>query len=182
MPDNDDRNDDAVYKVDTVPPPDGDDDAYSAPTRIGPMAPAVVNELIMAKSRESAAQAAASQAKPRKAGGEAGGEEALDENDIEAELAFPPPPKVPAAGPGFAAPAPAPVPQHLKTQPMPAMTPRVNSTVPASLPPGSVPTPSRSPNAPLAIVKGLPPAVLAGGAAVLLILLGIVYALVAGRN
>jgi hypothetical protein len=35
-----------VYKVDTVPPPPGEDDAYSAPTRIGPMAEAAAQELM----------------------------------------------------------------------------------------------------------------------------------------
>jgi hypothetical protein len=37
---------DSIYKVDTVPPPDGEDDAYNATTRVGPMALAYVGQLM----------------------------------------------------------------------------------------------------------------------------------------
>jgi hypothetical protein len=37
---------DAIYKCDTVPPPDGEDDAYSAPTRIWPMASAFIEQMM----------------------------------------------------------------------------------------------------------------------------------------
>jgi hypothetical protein len=43
-----DRDEDAsegIYKVDTIPPPAGEDDAYSAPTKVGPMARAAVAHL-----------------------------------------------------------------------------------------------------------------------------------------
>lgn len=36
----------SIYKVDTVPPPDGDDDAYSAATKVGPLSTAQVAELM----------------------------------------------------------------------------------------------------------------------------------------
>jgi hypothetical protein len=178
MADKEDRNDDAVYKVDTVPPPDGDDDAYSAPTRIGPMASAVVNELIMAKSRESAEVAAASQVKPRI--GENSPEEALDENDIEAELAFPPPPKLPGAPPSkpriSAPPPPKPssAPQ-VKTQPLVPLTPLSSIKPTAAQAPASSPRPKVPA---IAEQKGLSPTMLAGGAIALLVVVGILYMLV----
>jgi hypothetical protein len=97
MSDDDDRNEEGIYRADTVPPPDGGEDAYSAPTRVGPMAATVVNEILMAaqaaQAEQSAARAQAVTAKPK--GGD-GGE--LDERDIAAELdpvAFPPPPRLP---------------------------------------------------------------------------------------
>jgi hypothetical protein len=47
MADHDEEREKAeVYKVDTVPPPEGEDDAYSAPTRVGPMAEAAAQELM----------------------------------------------------------------------------------------------------------------------------------------
>ena len=51
----DDDEEGAVYRVDTVPPPPGEDDAYSAPTRIGPMAEVAVQEL-MRQAEQSAVQ------------------------------------------------------------------------------------------------------------------------------
>ena len=44
----------AIYKVETIPPPDGEDDAYSAPTKVGPMADAAVRELMQAAERKAA--------------------------------------------------------------------------------------------------------------------------------
>jgi hypothetical protein len=46
------KDDEGIYKVDTVPPPAGEDDAYSAPTRIGVMASAIVGELLAQGERE----------------------------------------------------------------------------------------------------------------------------------
>jgi hypothetical protein len=46
-------NDEGIYKVDTVPPPQGEDDAYSAPTKVGVMASAIVGELLMQGQREA---------------------------------------------------------------------------------------------------------------------------------
>jgi len=37
---------DELYRVQTVPPPAGETDAYSAPTKVGPMASAVIGEII----------------------------------------------------------------------------------------------------------------------------------------
>ena len=37
---------DTIYKIDTVPPPDGEDDAYSAETKVGPLSRAMVKELM----------------------------------------------------------------------------------------------------------------------------------------
>jgi hypothetical protein len=55
MPDDDDDKKDGIYKVDTVPPPPGEGDAYSAPTKVGPMAAAVVEEMMHAAERKAAA-------------------------------------------------------------------------------------------------------------------------------
>ena len=44
----------AIYRVETIPPPDGEDDAYSAPTKVGPMADAAVRELMQAAERRAA--------------------------------------------------------------------------------------------------------------------------------
>ncbi|MDB4942005.1 MAG: hypothetical protein JWP97_1539 [Labilithrix sp.] len=51
----DDENENhGIYRVDTIPPPDGEDDAYSAPTKVGPMADAAVRELMHAAERRAA--------------------------------------------------------------------------------------------------------------------------------
>ena len=53
MSDDDDK-EDGIYKVDTVPPPAGESDAYNAPTRVGPMAAAVVEEMMHAAEKKAA--------------------------------------------------------------------------------------------------------------------------------
>lgn len=45
-----DDSDGAIHKMDTLPPPEGEDDAYSAATKVGPMARAAV-EAMMAKAQ-----------------------------------------------------------------------------------------------------------------------------------
>jgi hypothetical protein len=50
-----DENDGGIYRVDTVPPPDGEDDAYSAPTRVGVMPESLVQEIMHAAELKSAA-------------------------------------------------------------------------------------------------------------------------------
>lgn len=47
---NDDDSDGAIHKMDTLPPPEGEDDAYNAATKVGPMARAAV-EAMMAKAQ-----------------------------------------------------------------------------------------------------------------------------------
>ncbi len=37
---------DGIYKVDTVPPPDGEDDAYGAPTKVGPLTQAAIADMM----------------------------------------------------------------------------------------------------------------------------------------
>jgi hypothetical protein len=49
----DDDKDEAIFKVETVPPPAGESDAYNAPTKVGPMAAAVVEEMMHAAVRKS---------------------------------------------------------------------------------------------------------------------------------
>ena len=49
----DDENHEAIFRVDTVPPPAGEDDAYNAPTRVGPMAAAVVEEMMVESVRKA---------------------------------------------------------------------------------------------------------------------------------
>ena len=53
MSDDDDK-DASIYIVDTVPPPAGESDAYNAPTKVGPMAAAVVNEMMHAAEKKAA--------------------------------------------------------------------------------------------------------------------------------
>lgn len=57
----------ALYKVDTVPPPDGESDAYNAPTRIGPLAASVVAEMMSGAERAAfeSNQAVAKAPKPK---------------------------------------------------------------------------------------------------------------------
>ena len=46
----DDDSDGAIHRMDTLPPPEGEDDAYSAATKVGPMARSMV-EAMMAKAQ-----------------------------------------------------------------------------------------------------------------------------------
>ncbi len=46
----DDDSDGAIHKMDTLPPPEGEDDACSAATKVGPMARAMI-EAMMAKAQ-----------------------------------------------------------------------------------------------------------------------------------
>jgi hypothetical protein len=50
----DDDKDEEIFKVETVPPPAGESDAYNAPTKVGPMAAAVVEEMLHASVRKAA--------------------------------------------------------------------------------------------------------------------------------
>jgi predicted component of type VI protein secretion system len=47
------NDDDGIYRVETVPPPNGESDAYNAPTRVGQMAGAIVEELVAQAQREA---------------------------------------------------------------------------------------------------------------------------------
>jgi hypothetical protein len=42
MPEDSEKEDDEALRIDTVPPPPGEDDAYNAPTRVGTMPPEVL--------------------------------------------------------------------------------------------------------------------------------------------
>jgi hypothetical protein len=53
MSDDSKDDDHGIFRVDTIPPPDGEDDAYSAPTKVGPMADAAVKELMHAAERRA---------------------------------------------------------------------------------------------------------------------------------
>ena len=46
-------NEDSIFKVQTVPPPPGETDAYSAPTKVGAMAAAIVEETILHAQRRA---------------------------------------------------------------------------------------------------------------------------------
>ena len=52
-----------LYRVDTVPPPAGESDAYNAPTKVGPMAASVVAEMMKAAEKAAANVNAAAAAK-----------------------------------------------------------------------------------------------------------------------
>jgi hypothetical protein len=67
---NDDDDDDGVYQVQTIPPPSGGD-AYSAPTKVGPMTTALVEEMMHAAKQKAdlkkqSAQALAPIVRPRR--------------------------------------------------------------------------------------------------------------------
>lgn len=49
-----DDKDEEIYRVETVPPPAGENDAYNAPTKVGPMAAAVVEEMMHASVKKAA--------------------------------------------------------------------------------------------------------------------------------
>ena len=59
----DDKSDEEIFRVDTVPPPAGEADAYNAPTRVGPMAAAVVEEMMVASVRKAEGLTRAAEAK-----------------------------------------------------------------------------------------------------------------------
>jgi hypothetical protein len=46
---------DEVYQVDTVPPPEGEADAYNAPTRVGQMAASTIAEMLMVAGLDESA-------------------------------------------------------------------------------------------------------------------------------
>lgn len=154
MSDNDDRNEDGIYRADTVPPPDGGDDAYNAPTRVGLMAATVVNEmLVAAQAAQSAERVPATKVKARNGEGVDGGE--LDDRDIEAELdptAFPPPPRLPTAEPMREGKAQAASdPPSLRTPPAPVFSsppsnaPPLDSSAPVAPPPPAAAPSTRLP-------------------------------------
>jgi hypothetical protein len=43
---NDDEKNSSLYRADTIPPPDGESDAYNAPTKVGPISAAAVAEMM----------------------------------------------------------------------------------------------------------------------------------------
>jgi len=54
---NDDNAGGGIYKVETVPPPPGTGDAYTAPTKVGPMTSALVEEMMHAAKAKADAKA-----------------------------------------------------------------------------------------------------------------------------
>ena len=48
----DERDEDAIFSVDTVPPPAGEDDAYSAATKVGPLARGYIDKLMADSERK----------------------------------------------------------------------------------------------------------------------------------
>jgi hypothetical protein len=57
--------DDAVFRVETIPPPSGPSDAYSAPTKVGPMTPALVEEMMLAAKAKADAKRISAEATAR---------------------------------------------------------------------------------------------------------------------
>jgi hypothetical protein len=53
MSDSDEK--DQVYQVDTVPPPEGEADAYNAPTRVGQMAASTIAEMLLVAGLDESA-------------------------------------------------------------------------------------------------------------------------------
>jgi hypothetical protein len=125
----DENEKDQVYQVDTVPPPDGEADAYNAPTRVGQMAATTIVEMLMvagveeAEAKEIAAQGGAS-ALPTPAAPPA---------SVPQEA--PPPSSPPASSPVDSA-------RPVSSGSKPVLPPA--SLPPSSLPPGMMRTPSGS--------------------------------------
>ncbi len=90
--DHSDDDDDQIHRVDTVPPPDGEGDAYSAATRVGPMAEAVVKEMMHAATVKAAEMRARSDKKSETAASEA---RAASESTKPAPPSAPPRPSAP---------------------------------------------------------------------------------------
>ena len=47
------NDDEPIFKVDTIPPPPGESDVYSAPTKVGPMAASLVEEMLLAAKKSA---------------------------------------------------------------------------------------------------------------------------------
>ena len=58
----DERNEDAIFSVDTVPPPAGEDDAYNAATKVGPLARGYIDKLMADSERRPSPPRMASEA------------------------------------------------------------------------------------------------------------------------
>ena len=82
-------------KADTVPPPDGEDDAYNAPTRVGPMDPAILEAMMASMQKPATAEATAASSKTTPPTPPVA-EEALSESNLVADE--------PPSSPGLAAP------------------------------------------------------------------------------
>lgn len=88
-----DESDRRIYQVQTVPPPPGETDAYSAPTKVGAMANAIVTEMIEQARRRAE---------------EAGPPETAEETAASASPSSPPPRSAPPPSGAVTAPPPAP--------------------------------------------------------------------------
>lgn len=66
--DPEENDDDGIHRMDTVPPPDGEGDAYNAATRVGPMADAVVKEMMHAAGLKAAEMSERAAGKAKAAG------------------------------------------------------------------------------------------------------------------
>jgi hypothetical protein len=92
----DERDEDAIFSVDTVPPPAGEDDAYSAATKVGPLARGYIEKLM-----------ADSERKPSPPRMRSGAVAVSDRSEIRS-LVVPKPPRTPSdSRPGMPTPAPA---------------------------------------------------------------------------
>ena len=118
----DDDKDDAIFKVDTVPPPAGEDNAYNAPTRVGAMAAAVVEEMMVASVRKANAltaaaseKAAASQKAAAAEASAAAAADAVNDSDLVPEFT--------PASPGMSAPKPPQPGVMAKPPPVPQKSP-----------------------------------------------------------
>ena len=126
--------DDEIFKVDTVPPPAGEDDPYNSPTRVGPMESSVVDEMIHASERKASELAALAKVKQSDHKNKVASSAEAPSSGLAPERAFPAPPRPYIPRPHVSRPA-APTP----TPPMRTVSPAKPSS---STPPSSVGFPS----------------------------------------
>jgi hypothetical protein len=67
MPVDPEKKDEAIYRVETVPPPPGEGDVYNAPTKVGPMSDAVIDAMRKAGVPEDRIPASGATAKEKEA-------------------------------------------------------------------------------------------------------------------
>lgn len=156
MPRDDDQS--KVPQIGTVPPPPGESDAYSAPTRVGPMA-AQIAELINAATEEAERKLAASRPERPTIAPPQGYGDAVEFDDTTrigdgalalseaVEASFPPPP------------LPTPAPQALPTPPPPTLSAPPSAPPDAIVEPEPVPVASSLPPPPVAspLIEAAPP-------------------------
>lgn len=166
---------DGIFKVETVPPPEGESDVYNAPTRVGALAGSIVEEIVQQARRQAEQSAQSRMASSGSASGAEDEPAVLDPMKLRAleELAARPeialrPPAVPndlaPITPRVEPPPPSAPPASHAFTPAPSAPPSPSAAPFPSPPPTALPSPSAGPSAapPLMHVEPSPQAPLNG--------------------